>query len=121
MNIILFNSIGIALIVFFIWWFWLSSHKSASSVVDGVITIKVTGGVYLPDTINAKVNQPIELCFTREDPSPCAEAVIFDGLNLSQSLPLNKTQAVKLKVDKAGTYEFTCPMGMYRGKLIITD
>lgn len=117
---IIVNLIGLALIVFIIWWFWLAKRQTSTEASKLPIDIKVEGGIYIPDTIKAKVGQPIQLRFTREDPSPCAEAVVFNDLELSQTLALNQPTIIQITVDKPGHYAFACPMGMYRGKLIIS-
>ncbi len=61
------------------------------------------------------------LSFLRKDPSPCVEKVVFDELNLSFDLPINKKVAVKIKPEKAGEITFTCQMKMYMGSLNVSD
>ena len=103
------------------YWFWLGrrSHSVAANI-DEAITITVDGGVYIPAEIHGTVNQAMTLRFYRIDESPCAQSVIFADLGISQDLPLKQSQDLKITCDKAGVFEFTCPMGMYRGKLIIS-
>ena len=67
-----------------------------------------------------QVDLPITLRFIREDASPCAESVIFDSLKISKHLPLNEPTDLIIMVNTPGEHEFTCQMGMYRGKLIVT-
>jgi len=83
------------------------------------IDITIEGGVYKPNLIHAKLGQPIRMRFTRKDPSRCAESVIFKDFDCVESIPLNEPKTINIIPDKAGTYEFTCEMGMYRGKLIV--
>ncbi len=116
---IIVNVIGVALIGLIIWWFWLSKPALYSAKTAGVIDILVKDGVYQPAYIQVERNQPITLRFTRIDAIPCAEIVIFNTLNISQQLPLNQPVDIKLKLEKPGEYEFTCQMGMYRGKLMV--
>ncbi len=113
------NFIGILLIALIVWWFWLSKTKFNAVKVEKLIEIKVKDGAYQPATIEAKVNQPFILRFIREDASPCAELVIFDTLHINKALLLREPIDIKLTIKEPGDYDFTCQMGMYRGKLII--
>lgn len=102
-----------------IWWFWLSKLSILTKAED-FIEIKVKDGVYQPAYIQVKTNLLVTLRFIREDPSPCAEVVVFNSLNISEQLPLHKPKDIVLTLKNVGVYEFTCQMGMYRGKLIVT-
>lgn len=118
------NALGIFLIVFIIWWFWLAKSQAFKKVItttSDVIDITVENGVYNPDVIKINSGEKIKLRFFRKDPSPCAEWVIFQELNISEQLPINRPQLIELKIDSPGKYEFTCQMGMYRGKLIVAE
>ncbi len=117
---IIINVIGALLILFIVWWFWLVKTGRQQRAKKGeLIKVIVEGGVYTPDSIEAKRDQEINLQFLRKDSSPCAEAVIFADLDMSIDLPIDQPKQIKLKIDKPGVFEFTCPMGMYRGKLLI--
>lgn len=116
---ILVNLIGIALVCLIIWWFWFNKSHIATIKIDNLIEIKVKDGVYQPSNIEAKINHPITLRFIRADASPCAETVVFQSLNISKQLPLHEPVDLSLNIKKAGEYEFTCQMGMYRGKLLV--
>ncbi len=118
MMTILINLIGLFLIAAIIWWFWFSK-PSIAIMQANIIDIFVKDGVYQPASIQGKINQPLTLRFIRKDASPCAEFVIFNTLNISRSLPINTPTDITLTIEKAGKYEFTCQMGMYRGHLII--
>ena len=121
MSLTLFiNLIGIVFIAFIVWWFWLYKPGNPKAPVQSVVTVKVKDGAYQPAYILAKVKQPITLRFIREDASACAQTVVFNGLDISQNLPLNTPADVVLTIDNPGDYEFTCQMGMYRGKIIAT-
>lgn len=113
------NIAGLSLIFLIVWWFWLSHSKNYATVQD-FIEIKVKDGVYQPAHIEIKVNHPVTLRFIREDASPCAEVVVFGSLNISEQLPLGKPKDIPLTLKSPGEYEFTCQMGMYRGKIFAT-
>ena len=112
------NLLGLAAIALIVWWFILAKPK-ATRIQGDTIDIKVHDGIYDPSVIKAKKGQTLHLRFLREDETPCSAVVLFDQLNLSAELPIGKPHELTLNVDKAGEYEFTCQMGMYRGTLVI--
>ena len=112
------NLIGTILIFLIIWWFIILKPKAAQIKGD-TIDIKVHDGVYTPSVIKAAKGQTLHLRFIREDDTPCSEIVIFERLDINAQLPIGKAYDLKMKIDNAGEYDFTCQMGMYRGKLII--
>lgn len=114
------NLIGLILIALIVWWFWIKKPQSLKASSD-VVEVIVENGVYTPSRIEVKLGQPVNLSFVRKDPSPCAEKVIFDELNLSFDLPMNKAVAVKFKPEQVGEYAFTCQMKMYVGSLSVID
>jgi len=119
MNSFVINLLGIIVIVLIVWWFWLSRPEGRRVAGDGTIEVIVDNGVYIPARIEVPAGKPVTLRFFRKDPSPCAEKVIFSGLGLSRDLPLDKPQELTLTPEKSGEFEFTCQMGMYRGRLVV--
>lgn len=115
---ILVTFIGLTSIAFIIWWFWFNQNTAKSFQNDNTIVIKVKDGVYQPDIIQIPCNQSLTLRFIREDASPCTETVIFNNLNINKQLSLGQPTDISILLKQPGEYEFTCQMGMYRGKLI---
>jgi len=120
MNIVV-NLAGIILAGFIVWWFWISKSGKEARIAGNEISITVDGGVYDPPVIRVPAGKPLTLRFIRKDASPCAEKVIFKGLDISADLPLGKPYELSITPEKAGEYEFTCQMAMYRGKLIVEE
>jgi plastocyanin domain-containing protein len=114
----LINIAGVALIGLIIWWFWLSTPR-AQKVQKNIVDIVVDGGTYTPSRIEVEAGRDVTLRFLRKDPSPCAEKVIFEQLDVSADLPLNVLQEIVVSPSAAGTYSFTCQMQMYKGSLIV--
>lgn len=112
------NIVGVLLIAFIVWWFWLYKPPSSQAGETSLI-ISVANGVYTPSQIRLVAGKKTQLTFLREDQSPCAEIVVFPNLQLSQSLPLGKNQIVELPTLQPGSYDFHCQMQMYRGQLIV--
>ena len=113
---------GLGLIGLIVWFFWL---KRAAGVRAGVRSsgyqeamILVKGG-YTPDTIVVQHGRPVRLHFRREETAGCSDKVIFADFGKSADLPTGETISVELLPDKPGEHVFACPMGMFRGRLIV--
>lgn len=119
MTTLLVNILGLAAAAFIVWWFWLSNNPPEAKAGAGALDIIVDGGVYEPSVIRAAAGKPLRLRFLRKDKSPCAEKVIFSGLDVSAELPVGQPREVEFTPKSPGEYEFTCQMAMYRGKLIV--
>lgn len=115
----LINIAGLIVIGFIIWWFWLAKPKAKISRQNDIIEVIAENGTYSPSFIQAGKGQSLTLRFVRKDANPCAEKVVFADLNKSADLPLEEPRDITLTIDTPGTYEFTCQMGMYRGKLLV--
>jgi plastocyanin domain-containing protein len=109
---------GLLAIATIVWWFWLSGPRATRASASQATTIRVEGGAYQPTVINAPARQPLTLRFVRRDATPCAERVVFSSLDIAADLPLGHPHEIVLPALPAGTHEFTCQMGMYRGKVI---
>jgi len=114
----LVNLAGIALIAFVVWWFWLSRPKALRASGAGPIEVRVENGVYTPARIEVPAGKPVTLRFMRNDPSPCAEQVLFDDFGVSAELPIGRARDITVTPVQPGEYEFTCQMRMYRGRLV---
>ena len=113
---LIINVAGVALIGLVVWWFWL--YKPGDAVLgDADLTIVVENGVYNPARIKLAANRVARLQFLRKDASPCSEMLLLPGLEISESLPLNRPKSITLPPLAAGEYTFHCQMQMYRGVL----
>ncbi len=112
------NLLALLLIGFIVWWFWLAKPSRRKAVTDSIDVI-VDGGVYTPAVIEVTQDKPVILNFIRRDASPCAEKVIFAEMDVSADLPLDQEKKLELNPHQKGEFDFTCQMGMYRGKLIV--
>lgn len=116
---IIVNLIGLILIAFIVWWFWFYKKKPGVSTEGGVVDIIVDAGVYEPSVIHARLGEELTLKFIRKDTNPCSEKVLFNGLDVSADLPVDKAYELTFTPQQKGEFEFACQMGMYRGKLIV--
>lgn len=110
------NIAGLLLIALIVWWFWIYRPADVAAAT-GELVILVENGVYQPAHIRLPANAPATLLFLRKDASPCSETLQIPALEISETLPLNKTKAVQLPALQPGEYAFHCQMQMYRGQL----
>ena len=115
---VMVNLLGVVLIAFIVWWFWLSKRNKALIAVSNCVEIQVEHGSYSPSRILFPEGDAIQLKFIRSDPSLCAEKVIFPELGISQELALYTEVILEIPPLQAGEYLFTCQMGMYQGTLV---
>ncbi|MBI2001116.1 MAG: cupredoxin domain-containing protein [candidate division NC10 bacterium] len=119
---ILVNLIGLGLIGFIVWFFWLVKTKGVRAAMTSAgyqeQMVLVKGG-YTPDVIVVERGKPVRLNFVRQESASCSEMVLLPAYNKSANLPEGETVAVEFLPKEAGEYEFQCQMGMLRGKLIV--
>ncbi len=84
------------------------------------IEIVVDGG-YRPETVAVDKGARTTISFLRKDPSSCLEEVVLPEFGIKKFLPLGKKVEVSFVPDKAGTFNFSCGMRMFHGKIVVTD
>ena len=113
---------GIAAIAWVNWYFFFAERKAAQAVAraGGVqeVAITVKGG-YDPATVRVRHGRPVRLVFDRQETSGCSEEVVVGDFGIRRFLPAFQRTTVEFTPRKAGTYEFSCGMGMLHGKLIV--
>jgi plastocyanin domain-containing protein len=118
----IFAVLGTAVILFIIWFFWLkrTTGLRATETTEGYqeAMILVKGG-YTPDTIIVRHGRPVRLNFRREETASCSDKVIFADFQKSADLPTGQTVPVEFLAKEPGEFAFGCPMGMFRGRLIV--
>ncbi len=84
------------------------------SVVDGKQIIKITAkGGFTPIHSIAKANLPTILRVDTNGTFDCSSVIRIPELNISKNLPMTGTTDIDIGVEKAGTFQGTCGMGMY--------
>jgi plastocyanin domain-containing protein len=113
---------GLAVVGFIAWFFWLKRAVGvkASLVSDGYQEqmILVKGG-YTPDTIRVVTGRPVWLLFRREETAACFEQVVLADFGKSAPLPTGQVVPVEFMPGDPGEHEFTCQMGMLRGRIVV--
>lgn len=116
--------VGVVLIGLIVWYFWFSRPEGALAATTGAgvqeAFIVVKGG-YSPDTVRVVAGTPVRLVFNRQEADPCSEKVVLDAFGVSADLREGENVRVEFTPTQAGEYEFTCQMGMLRGRLVVTS
>ncbi len=117
---------GIAAIAWVNWYFFLAERRRAAAEAKVGATgvqqavIRVEGG-YSPSRVRLRAGQAARLVFDRREDSSCSEEVVIPDLGIRSFLPAHQRTGVDLPPARAGTYEFTCGMGMLRGSLVVEE
>jgi plastocyanin domain-containing protein len=106
--------------IIFTYWFFLTKKDDQAVVVDSnSVDIMVEGG-YTPNVISIAKGKTTTLNFIRKDPSSCLEEVVLLDFKIRKYLPLHKTTPIKVTPKASGTFEISCGMNMFHGKIIVT-
>ena len=68
-----------------------------------------------------RAGQPVRLDFHRTETSGCTEEVVIPDFGIRTFLKPFATTSVEFTPERPGSYEFTCGMGMVRGRIIADD
>ena len=113
---------GLALVALIVWFFWLKRSKgvrapeTSGGYQEAMILVK---GGYTPDTIVVRHGKPVRLNFRREETAGCSDKVVFADFNETAELPTGQLVPVEILPKEPGEFAFSCPMGMFRGKLVV--
>jgi plastocyanin domain-containing protein len=113
---------GLAAIAAVAWFFWgprgsgVTAGVTSSGFQEAMILVK---GAYNPDVIVVQHGEPVRLTFLRQETVACSEKVLFPDFHRTAELPEGEQVRVEFTPEQPGEYEFTCGMGMLRGKLIV--
>jgi plastocyanin domain-containing protein len=119
---VLVNVVGLGLIGFIVWFFWLKKTEgvrvaaATSGYQEQMILVK---GGYTPDVLVVEAGKPVRLNFVRQESASCSEMVLLPAFGKSAKLPEGETVSVEFLPKERGEFEFACQMGMIRGKIIV--
>ncbi|MFZ1700981.1 MAG: cupredoxin domain-containing protein [Pyrinomonadaceae bacterium] len=85
------------------------------------VKIKVDKNGFSPSSIDAEAGHKLNLVFNRADKNNCGSVVVFPKQKIRKNLPVGKDVIVSIMPTEAGSINFTCGMGMYKGSIVITD
>ncbi|MHB1568972.1 MAG: cupredoxin domain-containing protein [Solirubrobacteraceae bacterium] len=119
---IIVTAAGLAAITGVAWFFWgprgagVTAGVTSSGFQEAMILVK---GAYRPDVIVVQHGKPVRLTFRREETAACSEKVLLPDFHRSADLPEGEQVPIEFTPEVPGEYEFTCGMGMLRGKLVV--
>ena len=119
---ILVTTGGALLIAGIAWFFWGPRGEGVNAAVTSSgyqETLVLVKGGYTPDIITVEHDRPVRLTFRREETAACSEMVQFPDFERSAMLPEGELVPIEFVPHEPGEYEFTCGMGMLRGKLVV--
>lgn len=97
--------------------------SGAQAVVSGqrqVVNMDVTSwGSYEPNVITVAQGVPVDWNITGADFMGCADTLILPAFGVNERLRTGPN-LVQFTPTKAGTYTFSCSMGMIRGTMVVT-
>ena len=119
---ILVTLAGLAAIAGVAWFFWGPRRAGVRAAVttsgrqEATILVK---GAYTPDVVIVRHGEPVRLSFLRQETAGCSEEVVFPDFARRAQLPEGELVGVEFVPERPGEYEFTCGMGMLRGKVLV--
>jgi len=113
--------LGLAAIGWVNWYFFVAGRGVAAVATSDAggpqrVRVEVKGG-YSPAVVRVQAGRPVRLEFHRDETSSCTEEVVLPDFGIRTYLPAHRTTPVSF-TPAEGTYEFTCGMGMVRGKIV---
>ncbi len=116
-------AVSVAAITWINWYFFVAgrtvTRAAAGPAGPQHVLVRVDGG-YSPAAVQVEAGRPVRLSFDRADSSGCSEEVVLPDFGIRRFLPTGSVTTVEFTPDQPGTFEFTCGMGMLRGRLIVT-
>lgn len=100
------------------WFFLMKKEEEATMVKNDTVTITVDGG-YQPNVIEIPKGKETTLRFFRKDPSSCLEEVVLPDFKIRKFLSLHETTPISVTPKISGTFEISCGMNMFHGKIIV--
>lgn len=93
------------------------------SITDGRQTVVITArtGAYTPANVQIQAGLPTTFVVRSSRAQGCVRSFVIPALKRQWTLPFNGDTRIELGTVKPGTLHYSCGMGMYTGKLTITE
>lgn len=75
---------------------------------------------YSPSAVTARAGTPTELTIRTNNTRGCTRSFVFPAFGVQKLLPVTGDTAIDLGALSAGTYRYSCGMGMYGGAIEVT-
>lgn len=93
--------------------------RSKQSIKAQTAKVVVSANGYQPGSFKLKKGVPARVTFLRQTDEGCGTEIALPAYNIRRALPLNKPVTVAFTPTKTGEFNFTCGMGMMRGKILV--
>lgn len=84
------------------------------------ITLTVQGGTYYPNPIRVKKEVPVKLVADLNSVRGCASGIVIPEFGVRKTVRQGDN-TIEFTPGKSGTFDFSCSMGMYRGKIVVEE
>jgi len=100
----------------------LQSASPSVPVQSGkqVIQLSMQNGNYYPNTITVKKGVPVEIDVDMNSVRGCYRGIKIPAFGVQKTVTESDNK-IEFTPDKAGTFGFSCFMGMGTGKLVVVD
>jgi len=96
----------------------LEAKLSSTTPEEQLVEMHITYAGFEPSTIKIKKGIPVKWVIYGDQVSSCTNKIIVPALNISKSI-VSGTNIVNFTSQTSGTIDFSCWMGMVRGKFIV--
>ncbi len=93
------------------------TKRSASAVQS--VTVKLNSNGYQPNSLSLRRGIAARVTFVRQVEGACGTEIVLPEYNIRRELPLNSPVTIEFTPEKTGAFNFTCGMGMLRGKIVV--
>lgn len=85
-----------------------------------IIKLTIQGGTYYPNPVRLKKNVPVVLDVDMASVRGCYRGIQIPAFNVKKIVSENDNK-IEFTPDKAGTFGFSCLMGMGKGQIVVED
>jgi sulfite exporter TauE/SafE len=99
-----------------------TQNNAVSTGNDDFQEVRMTqgGGGYSPSVLTVKLGKPVKWIINSTTSYSCASYIVMPKFGVSQPLKAGEN-IITFTPTEAGEIPFSCSMGMYRGKFIVTE
>lgn len=95
-------------------------RNRAGGYSEGWAWVRIRGD-FAPNRIEARPGERLRLIFRREETAACSERVVVPSFGKSVMLPPFEDVPVDLGPLPRGEHEFSCGLGVLRGRIVVDD
>ncbi|MFH1229648.1 MAG: copper ion binding protein [Candidatus Aenigmatarchaeota archaeon] len=100
----------------------VGNDGNLATVTDGVqvVQLSVQGSTYYPNPIRVKKGIPVQLVADINNMPGCSKSIVIPEFGVSKYVSAGDN-IIQFTPTKAGTFQFSCSMNMYRGQIIVEE